>query len=86
MAGEKPWPKLWHNMRASRQTELLNEFPVHVACGWIGNSRAVAMRHYAMTTDEHFAKATSTPDPNHKAESEAKGEANTPGHNKTAFQ
>ncbi len=36
-AGLKPWPKLFHNLRASRQTELAAEFPIHVVCEWIGN-------------------------------------------------
>ncbi len=31
-AGLKPWAKLFHNLRASRQTELENDFPSHVVC------------------------------------------------------
>src|SRR5436190_4729540 len=38
-AGLKPWPRLFHNMRASRQTELSQSFPIHVVCEWLGNSR-----------------------------------------------
>lgn len=56
-AGLTPWPKLFHNMRATRQTELEEQFPSHVVCAWIGNSPAVAKRHYLQVTDEHFAKA-----------------------------
>lgn len=33
-AGLKSWPKLWQNLRASRATELANEYPAHVAAGW----------------------------------------------------
>src|SRR5262249_56235529 len=29
-AGLTPWPKLFHNLRATRQTELAAEFPLHV--------------------------------------------------------
>lgn len=29
-AGATPWPRLWHNLRASRQTELEERFPSHV--------------------------------------------------------
>src|SRR5262249_59887286 len=43
-AGEKPWPKLFHNMRASRETELAAEYPIHVVCDWIGNSAAIAAK------------------------------------------
>ena len=45
--------------RASRETELANEFPIHVVCEWIGNSMDVARRHYLQVTEEHFQKATS---------------------------
>jgi integrase len=27
-AGLEPWPRLFHNLRSSRETELLEEFPV----------------------------------------------------------
>jgi integrase len=56
-AGLEPWPKLWHNLRASRQTELAERYPIHVVCAWIGNSRAVAQEHYLQVTDAHFANA-----------------------------
>jgi integrase len=45
-AGEKPWPKLFHNLRASRETELAAEYPIHVVCEWIGNTAAIAAKHY----------------------------------------
>ena len=57
-AGLTPWDKPLHNLRATRQTELSDEFPEHVVCQWLGNSQAVATKHYLHTTDEHFAKAT----------------------------
>ena len=56
-AGVESWPKLFHNLRASRQTELENQFPSHVVCDWMGNSHAVARKHYLQTTEEHFARA-----------------------------
>jgi hypothetical protein len=57
-AGVAPWPKLFQNLRSTRETELAEEFPIQVVCGWIGNTQAVAAKHYLQTTDEHFAKAT----------------------------
>ena len=57
-AGIEPWPKLWHNLRATRQTELLDDYPAHVACRWIGNTPAVAIKHYAMVKKEAFDQAT----------------------------
>ena len=56
-AGMEPWPKLWQNLRASRQTELEKEFPLHVVCAWIGNSERVARKHYLQITDDHFEEA-----------------------------
>jgi len=60
-AGLTPWPKLFHNLRASRQTELAEKYPIHVVCQWIGNSRAVAQEHYLQVTDAHFAQASAEP-------------------------
>jgi len=60
-AGVKPWPKLFHNLRSSRQTELAQSYPLHVVCEWIGNSRAVAQDHYLQITDAHFAQAAQIP-------------------------
>ena len=59
-AGLECWPKLFHNLRATRQTELAETFPAHVVCDWLGNSQAVAARHYLQVTDEHFAEAMTT--------------------------
>ena len=56
-AGLTQWPRLWHNLRASRQTELENDFPSHVVCAWLGNSEAVAREHYLQVTTEHFTRA-----------------------------
>jgi integrase len=57
-AGVKPWERLFHNLRASRQTDLANDFPLHVVCEWLGNSPAVASSHYLQVTDSHYDKAT----------------------------
>ena len=56
-AGLQPWPKLFQNMRSSRQTELEERFPSHVVCKWIGNSLQVARKHYLQVTDEHYERA-----------------------------
>ena len=56
-AGLKPWPKLFHNLRASRATELANEFPAHVAAAWLGHSTIIANKHYWQVTDADIARA-----------------------------
>lgn len=60
-AGQKPWPKLFHNLRATRQTELAQQFPAHVVSDWLGNSVAVGMEHYLRTLDIDFERAISLP-------------------------
>jgi hypothetical protein len=55
----RPWERLFHKLRASRQTELADEFPLHVVTDWIGNSPDIAERHYLKTTEDHFQKAIS---------------------------
>ena len=58
-AGLKPWPKLFQNLRTSRQTELAKRFPEYVVCEWIGNSQIVAREHYLRVTEDDFACAAS---------------------------
>lgn len=55
--GLEAWPKIFHNLRASRETELAEEYPIQVVCSWIGNSPKVAMRHYLQVTESQFEKA-----------------------------
>ena len=53
-AGLKPRPKLFQNLRSTRQTELEELFPSHVVCAWVGNSKPVAAKNYLQVTDEHI--------------------------------
>ena len=56
-AGLEPWPKLFQNCRSTRETELAEQFPLHVVCQWIGNSEAVAAKHYLQVTEDQFRAA-----------------------------
>lgn len=56
-AGLIPWERLFHNLRASRQTELEDAFPGHVVCAWLGNSESTARKHYLQVRDDHFDAA-----------------------------
>ncbi len=53
----KAWPRLFHNLRASRETELLREHPIHVVTAWLGNSPRIALKHSCMITDHDFDRA-----------------------------
>ncbi len=56
-AGFEPWPRAWNNLRASRATELAEEFPGPVAAAWLGHTEEIADAHYRQVLPDHFAKA-----------------------------
>jgi integrase len=56
-AGLQPWPKMFQNLRSTRETELAETHPIQAVCQWIGNSQAVAKKHYLQVTDAHFEAA-----------------------------
>ena len=61
-AGVSGWPRLFHTVtlqegRASRQTELQREFPLHVVCSWLANAPRIVQQSYLLVTEEDFAKA-----------------------------
>ena len=56
-AGVKLWERAFQNMRASRETELTQEHPLHVVVQWLGNSAPIAARHYLQVTDADFDRA-----------------------------
>jgi len=60
-AGLQVWPKPFQNLRSTRETELCEQFPEHVVCAWIGNSKLVAREHYLQVRDEDFERAASGP-------------------------
>ncbi len=53
----KPWPKLWQNLRSTRETKLADQFLGNVASAWIGNSVAIAVKNYLQVTEDHFKQA-----------------------------
>ena len=56
-AGLEPWPRRFHALRASRETELVREHPIHVVTAWLGNTPQIALKHYLMVTDSDFSNA-----------------------------
>ena len=59
-AGIKPWPKLFVNCRASRETELADTFPIQTVVAWIGHSPKVALKNYLQVPIEHYRRAVGT--------------------------
>ena len=56
-AGLTPWPKPFQNCRSSRETELLEQFPIQTVVAWLGNSPTVALQSYLQVRDEDYQKA-----------------------------
>lgn len=58
-AGLQPWQKLFQNMRASAENDLVEDgYPAHVVGEWIGHTPKVQLKHYLRTLDSYFDKAT----------------------------
>ncbi len=60
-AGVKPWPRLFHALRASCACDWVDQLPEHVVSSWLGHSPRVAAEHYLQTRDEHFRRAAGLP-------------------------
>lgn len=56
-AGFASWPKFWNSLRASRETDLMDLYGLRKACAWIGNSPAVAIKHYSLMRATDFTDA-----------------------------
>lgn len=52
------WEKFFINLRSTRETELTEEYPLHVVCAWIGNSTRIAKKHYLQITKDHMNRAS----------------------------
>jgi integrase len=78
--GLKPWPRVFQNLRASRETELSAIYPLRTVTSWLGNSQPVAMKHYLSVRDEDFERAAHFPA--HAAQNEAQSGAEEPAANR----
>ena len=67
-ANVERWPRTFHNLRSSCQTDLSDLHPMSAVCAWLGNSAAVASKHYLQVTEAHFAAAVKRPAPTSEAE------------------
>jgi integrase len=61
-AGLEVWPRPFHNLRASCETDLVREYPIPTVCKWLGNTVAVATRHYVDVSDEDVRRAAGLPE------------------------
>ena len=59
-AGLLPWPKLFNNLRSTRETELAKNYSLQAATAWIGNTPKIALGHYLQVTEQEWQNATTT--------------------------
>lgn len=60
-AGLAVWPRLFHNLRASRVDDIRRTYPGKVADAWMGNSEGVSRAHYEGVRESDFWDAVATP-------------------------
>jgi len=57
LAGLKPWPKLFSNLRRSSAIDLAMRFPAFAVAEWLGHTEAVSQAFYLRITPELQAQA-----------------------------
>ena len=53
----KPWRRLFHVMRTGRETDLAQQYPIHVVTAWLDNTPRIAMKHYLQGIVADFEQA-----------------------------
>ena len=53
-AKQQVWSNFFNSLRASAETDLMDEFGLRRACQWAGNSPATAMKNYALVRKTDF--------------------------------
>ena len=56
-AGVELWPRVWHSLQASCESDLAQSFPLAVVTKWLGNTPSVALKHYIDPTDTAYDQA-----------------------------
>ena len=49
-----PWSNFWNSLRASAETDLMDQYGLRRACMWSGNSAATAMQNYALVRNTDY--------------------------------
>lgn len=53
----EPWQNFFNSLRATAETDLMDEYGLRRACQWAGNSAATAMKNYALVKKTDFDDA-----------------------------
>ena len=66
---DKPWVNFWNSLRATTETDLMDEYGLRRACQWSGNTAATAEKNYALVRKTDFqdiGNSTRTQTPSEK--------------------
>lgn len=63
-AGVERWPKIFQNLRSTRQTILERFYPRGTVCAWMGNTEDIAEAHYVQEMAEFRRQAADIPTTN----------------------
>jgi len=50
---------MFQALLATRETKLTSILPLHVVTAWCGNTPTIALKHYPLTTYDHFEQISS---------------------------
>ena len=53
----EPWKNFFNSLRATAETDLMDEYGLRRACQWAGNSAGTAMKNYALVKKTDFTDA-----------------------------
>jgi hypothetical protein len=71
-AGFRPWPKPFHAMRASCETDLVEQgHPIQAVARRMGHSPKIAVANYLRVKEEHYDRASGRANPTRAAKSAA---------------
>jgi len=59
-AGLKQWPRIFHTLRASCETDALAVYPINAVTQWMGHSATVALKHYSRVPEHLFQYGAQT--------------------------
>ena len=62
-ANIKPWKNFFNSLRATAETDLMDEYGLRRACQWAGNSAGTAMKNYALVKKTDFTDSGTQSDP-----------------------
>ena len=51
---ETTWVNFWNSLRATTETDLMDQHGLRRACQWLGNSVTTAMKNYALVRNTDF--------------------------------